>query len=229
MGILVEKNWNDYVLHGELIARGAGFLSLRQEILKQAELQRDDCVVDVGSGTGLLALAAAPMVRQVIAVDVAPAMCDYLRAKAQSGGTENIMVAVGSASSLPLADGCADTVISNYCFHHLDAHGKTLALQEAYRVLRPGGRLVFADMMFALRPGQARDRQVVAAKVKAMLRKGIPGIVRLLKNAARIATGKWEHPAPASWWRVELARTGFTDVTVRELSHEGGLAVARKP
>lgn len=229
MGILLEKNWNDFVLHAEEIARGPGFQDLRERLLSKAAVQPDDCVVDVGSGTGLLALAVAPHARQVLAIDIAPAMAEYLRAKAYSADLTNVMTAVGTASSLPLADGCADVVLSNYCFHHLDDAGKRAALRETYRILRPGGRLVFGDMMFSLRPTEPRDRQVVGAKVRAMLRKGWPGVVRLVKNAWRIVTGRWEHPAPAAWWRAELVGCGFVDVDVRVLGHEGGLAFARRP
>lgn len=228
MGFAREKNWNQYVAQAEQVARGAGFCALREQILQRAALQPGDTVVDVGAGTGLLALAAAPKVQRVLAVDIAPAMCDYLAAKAQSGGIDNVLVAVGSADSLPLADGCADVVVSNYCFHHLDERGKRQALAEARRVLRAGGRLVFADMMFALRP-TGRDRDVLASKIRAMSRKGLPGLVRLARNGARIATGRWEHPAPAAWWRAELERAGFSGVDVAELEHEGGLAVAVRP
>lgn len=228
MAFARDKDWNEYVAQGELVARGAGFCSLRDQIIEQACLRSDDTVVDVGAGTGLLALAAAPKVARVLAVDIAPAMCDYLQFRAQSGGIDNVLVAVGSAASLPLADQCADAVISNYCFHHLSERGKREALAEAMRVLRPGGRLVFADMMFALRP-TPRDRAVLASKIRAMSRKGLPGLLRLAKNGARIATGTWEHPAPALWWKQELQRAGFAGVSVTELEHEGGLATAYRP
>lgn len=76
-------------------------------------------------------------------------MCEYLRAKAASAGLDNVHAAVASAVSLPLVDEAADVVVSNYCFHHLSDPDKRHALRETHRVLGPGGRLVFGDMMFA--------------------------------------------------------------------------------
>jgi hypothetical protein len=53
--------------------------------------------------------------------------------------------------------------------------------------------------------------------------------VRLLRNVGRLVRGGSEHPASAAWWREALARSGFADVSVRELSHEGGIASGRLP
>ena len=229
MSTTLEKNWDNYVAHAETIARGPGFRDLRDRIIDAAEPRPGEQAVDVGAGTGLLTLGLGQIVDRVWAIDIAPAMCEYLRMKAASAGLTNVDVAVASASSLPLVDGCADLVVSNYCFHHLDEDGKRAALEEAYRVLRPGGRLAFGDMMFALGVADARDRRVVVDKVRALLRRGPAGAWRLVRNAARIAGGRWERPARAPWWERELRRAGFADVRVRVLDHEGGIAVARKP
>lgn len=225
----LTKDWDQHVPDAEQIARGTGFLDLRDRILELAAPQATDVVVDIGCGTGLLALELAGRVRRVWAIDISASMVDYVRTKAASADVANVDTAVASAVSLPLVNACADIVVSNYCFHHLDDTGKRRALQEAIRVLRPGGRLVFGDMMFDLNPGDRRSRAVVTGKVRAMLRKGPAGVLRLLKNAGRLASGRWERPARAEWWRHVLLEAGFVDVEVTVLEHEGGVARGQRP
>lgn len=225
----LTKDWNRHVSDAEEIARGAGFRHLRDRIVELAAPQRTDVVVDIGSGTGLLSLELAPLVEQVWAIDISASMVDYLRTKSASAGLQNVDAAVASAVSLPLVDAFADLVVSNYCFHHMGELDKRRALREAMRVLRPGGRLVIGDMMFDLAPDDPRNRAVIAGKVEAMLRKGPAGVVRLTKNAVRLACGRWERPARAQWWSRALTEAGFTDVEVTLLEHEGGLACARRP
>jgi ubiquinone/menaquinone biosynthesis C-methylase UbiE len=191
--------------------------------------QPEHVVVDVGSGTGLLTLACAARSRQVWAIDSSRAMGEYLRVKAASAGLENVETVLASAESLPLVDDVADIVVSNYCMHELRDEGKQRALAEIARVLKPGGRLVIGDMMFSLNPLHARDRTVVRAKVRLLAARGLPGIWRLAKNAARLAGGRWESPADAGWWRRELQRAGFVRVEIELLSHEGGVAHAFAP
>jgi ubiquinone/menaquinone biosynthesis C-methylase UbiE len=224
-----SKDWDSRVPHAELMARSPGFRDLRDRILAFAEPNAGESVVDVGAGTGLLTLAVAPRVEHVWAIDFSPAMCEYLGVKASSAGLENVDVVVASAASLPLVDNVADLVISNYCLHELGHEDKMLALGEAMRVLRPGGRLVFGDMMFSLNPMAARDRTVVTDKVRSLASRGLPGIWRIIKNGLRLISGRWEAPANVEWWQQALRTAGFERVSIQTLSHEGGIAVAYAP
>lgn len=227
--MLANKDWDRHVIHAEDVSRSDGFRALRDEILDRAEARPEDRVLDLGSGTGLLTLALADRVERIWALDISPAMCSYLATKASSAGATNVLAGVASAVSLPLVDESVDLVISNYCLHHLDAEGKRRALQEIHRVLTPEGRVVLGDMMFALTLTDPRDRRVVGSKVRSMLRKGPRGLVRLLKNAFRLVIARQERPARPEWWHEALEQAGFSEVAVRTMPHEGGIAAARKP
>jgi ubiquinone/menaquinone biosynthesis C-methylase UbiE len=222
------KSWENRVAAVEQLSASPGFVRLRQEIIAAAELQAEDRVLDIGAGTGLLALAAAPHVRRVSAIDISPAMCRYLETKLGDQADPNVDVLVGSAAELPLGADSVDVVLSNYCFHHLRETDKQRALAEVRRVLRPGGRFVFGDMMFHVGLRDSRDRKLIARFVRSMLRRGPAGIWRLLKNAVRVVSGRGEHPAGVAWWQSALRDAGFTGVEVWPLDHEGGIAVARR-
>jgi ubiquinone/menaquinone biosynthesis C-methylase UbiE len=225
----MSRHWDARVGDAELIARSPGFHDLRDRIVELAEPQARHTVVDVGAGTGLLSLAFAERAAQVWAIDSSPAMGEYLRVKATSADLHNVENVLASAVSLPLVDEVADLVVSNYCLHELRRAEKYRALAEARRVLKPGGRIVIGDMMFSLNPIQSRDRRVVTVKLRKIARRGLPGVWRLLKNATRLATGRWEYPANAAWWHEALTRSGFHHIRIEMLAHEGGIAVAEKP
>lgn len=227
--LIADKDWDNYVVNAEELARSPGFRALRDGILARAEIADGDRVLDCGAGTGLLTLSAAATAGRVWAVDISAAMCRYLEAKADSAGLENVTPVVASVVSLPLVDGSVDAAISNYCFHHLTDPDKHRSLAEIHRVLRPGGRLVFGDMMFSVGVRSQRDRAVLATKVRGMLAKGPAGAWRLARNAGRYASGRWEQPADPGWWREALNAAGFVEVDIEALEHEGALASARKP
>jgi ubiquinone/menaquinone biosynthesis C-methylase UbiE len=105
-------------------------------------------VVDVGCGTGTLAIALAALGAAVIGVDGDPEVLALARAKP---GADAVQWRKGLATPLPLAGATIDRVVMSLLLHHLDAGAKRAALAEAVRVLRPGGRLHVADW------GQPRD------------------------------------------------------------------------
>jgi ubiquinone/menaquinone biosynthesis C-methylase UbiE len=226
---LVAKDWDRHVRETEQLADTPGFRRLRSRILARLRPTKSDAVVDIGAGTGLLALRIAPAVDDVRAVDISPAMTGYLRSRAAQLGLDNVEPITATAIDLPMPDCSATAVVSNYVYHHLNDADKERGLAEAYRVLAPGGRIVIGDMMFRPQLTDGRSRRVIAAKVTAFLKKGLPGVIRLLKNVVRYLTGNWEQPADPDWWRQALERTGFVEVDVQPLEHEGGIVSARRP
>jgi ubiquinone/menaquinone biosynthesis C-methylase UbiE len=99
-------------------------------------------IVDVGCGTGTLAIALAAGGAQVIGVDPDAEVLALARAKP---GAHAVQWREGSATALPLADASADRVVMSLMLHHLAPEARRDALAQARRVLRPGGRLHVAD------------------------------------------------------------------------------------
>ena len=220
--------WDERVGAWEEVAASRAFRAIRDRIVELAEPSRDDLVVDLGAGTGLLALALAPRVQALVAVDISERMLERLDDTAAADGVHNVEPLVADLRRLPLEDESATLVVSNYAFHHLDDPGKELALAEARRILRPGGRIVICDMMFALSL-EPRDRRLVWEKVRALLKRGPAGVVRILRNAARVVAGRWEQPASPESWQQMLEARGFERVRIELLEHEAAVAVARRP
>jgi ubiquinone/menaquinone biosynthesis C-methylase UbiE len=220
--------WDERVDTWEQVATSPAFLAIRDRIVELAEPRRDDLVVDLGAGTGLLALALAPRVRRLVAVDISERMLDRLDDAAAVDDVHNVEPLVADLRRLPLEDEVATLVVSNYAFHHLDDAGKELALAEVRRILRPGGRLVICDMMFSLSLG-ARDRRLVREKVVGLLKRGPAGVLRILRNGLRVLAGRWEQPATPQTWEEMLVARGFEQVRIELLEHEAAVALARRP
>ena len=183
--------------------------------------------VDLGCGTGRLAIPIAQLGARVLAVDVSPAMVGELARQAATLGLDSVETMAAPIERLSLAPDSYDLIVSNYALHHLRDADKDRLVAAAYRWLRPGGRLVIADMMFG-RGATREDREIIASKVRAMLRKGWPGYWRILKNSFRFLLRVQERPLPQDGWRRLLSSAGFVDVQSQAVRAEAGIVTGRK-
>jgi ubiquinone/menaquinone biosynthesis C-methylase UbiE len=103
----------------------------------------EERVLDLGCGAGHTALAFAPRVAEVVAVDLAEAMLAQGRRLAGERGIENVDFRLGDVERLALPVSCFDVVTSRFSAHHYPAPERALA--EVVRVLRPGGTFLLVD------------------------------------------------------------------------------------
>lgn len=149
--VLLDRGWRydlEVWVFDTFLARGR-MRQLRRSVLDLAQLRAGESLLDVGCGTGTLAIEAAGLVAglaKVVGVDPAPRQLARATSKARKTG-----VAVDFRSAyiehLPFADNSFDVVFSTLMLHHLAEELRRPGLIEIQRVLTPEGRLVVADFV----------------------------------------------------------------------------------
>ena len=111
-----------------------------QAFVAAGDFQPTDRVLDVGTGTGIVAHAISPLVAEVVGVDISPDML----ARARASRVANEVFEEGEACKLRFPDTQFDKVTARMIFHHLIEDGDQ-AMRECYRVLKPGGMMVLSE------------------------------------------------------------------------------------
>lgn len=155
MDFMVKHNPHDYLpaaghdalLPGyDLLTRLFGFNRVHETLIAQAELADGHRVLEIGCGTGNLAIRAKKTHPAVSVVGSDPDPLALSRAQRKTVQLNGIRFERGYAQRLPYADGEFDRVLSSMMLHHLDDDAKSAAAAEVFRVLRPSGRVHLVDM-----------------------------------------------------------------------------------
>jgi ubiquinone/menaquinone biosynthesis C-methylase UbiE len=215
--------WHDHVTSAPI------FEAVREEIFRLARPNPQDRCVDLGAGTGFITLPLARKTHHVTGVDLSPAMAADLAQRAEAQKLTNVATMVEDLATVRFPGGSIDLAVSNHALHHLPHPDKQQVLARAFDWLRPGGRLVVADLMFG-RSLNANDRQVLAAKAKMFARLGPGGVWRIAKNVTRLGLGiGQERPAPPGFWMRAFYSAGFVGVEHVQVQREAHIVWGRRP
>jgi arsenite methyltransferase len=169
-----------------------------------AALRSGEVLIDLGSGAGFDCLLAARQVGpegRVIGVDMTHEMLSKARDNAARIGAGNVEFRLGELEHLPIADGTSDVIISN-CVINL-VPDKAQVFREAFRVLKPGGRLAISDVVNIreLTPELAADRALICGCVAGaaprleieawLLAAGFRDVVITVKSESREMVASW--------------------------------------
>jgi demethylmenaquinone methyltransferase/2-methoxy-6-polyprenyl-1,4-benzoquinol methylase len=201
-----DRSAGDYDRLERILGFGTGPW-YRRRALREAGLAAGMSVVDVGSGTGLLAAAAAGIVGDaalVTGVDPSAGMMEHARVP------QGVRLINGTAESIPLGDGAADFLSMGYALRHLS--DLTTAFREFHRVLRPGGRLCVLEITLP-------ERALPRALLKAWMKGVVPRIAALI--------GRTDSSALMRYYWDTIAACVPPEIILRELRAAGFVAVER--
>lgn len=145
------RNYDDWVSSDSLLY--ARYREVLDRVLTVAAVGPGKKVLDIGTGTGNLALGGLQRGAVVVGLDPSEKMLGLAREKAEGlGATAPVPTFLQVAEpflTIPYEDATFDAVVSTYAFHHIPQHRQPDAVREMLRVLAPGGSLAMGDLIFA--------------------------------------------------------------------------------
>ena len=168
---------------------------VKGRVLDLATLREGESALDIGCGTGTLAIAAheRSSKSEIFGLDADPKILNRARRKATGAGAD-VRFDEGFSTELPYPDARFDVVMSTLFFHHLRDADKERTLREVLRVLRPGGRLVVGDL------GRPQDP-----------------VMRLVFSIVRLVDGRETTELSLRGGLPDMvSAAGFSDVALRE-------------
>jgi ArsR family transcriptional regulator len=121
---------------------GRSWKALAEALIKALNYRH---VADLGAGEGTLSQLLAQRAEKVIAVDISPKMVDFAQKLAISNGLTNLEFRIGDIEEPPIEEDSIDLAILSQALHH--AENPQRAIDSAFRILRPGGRLIILDLL----------------------------------------------------------------------------------
>ena len=139
---------HDILLPGyDLLVRVLGMRPAYEQLVAEAELFDGARVLEIGCGTGNVAMTAKRLSPGAVLTGVDPDPRALARARRKARNVAGVRFEPGYAQQLAFPDGSFDRVLSSMMLHHLDPEVKAAAVAEAFRVLRPGGSLHIVDVV----------------------------------------------------------------------------------
>ena len=206
----------------------AGLTKVTAAVIEAAAVTPGTQVVDLGCGNGQIGLPLALRGAEVLAVDVSPAMIRSIQTEAWRQGAHTLQGLALPIEDLMLPPESVDLVVSSYALHHLRDADKAKLVSAIAGWLRPGGRVVLADMMFG-RGGSSRDREIIKSKISILARKGVGGWWRIAKNSYRYLVRVQERPVSVDAWTSMFAAAGLAGITASPVVAEACVITARRP
>lgn len=221
---------------GRYPAMAPNLLPAIARLVNAAGVDPGNRVLDVGCGTGNVALTARQSGADVVGVDIAPRMLDLAQESAALAGYDDIDWTVGDAERLPFSDDSFDSVLSS--FGHVFAPHSTRAGDELVRVAAPGGRVVFTAWSPAGVVGELTDVLTKYADdspsdPRSHLRWGKPEFVRKqLSGVAELSFQRrvlrFRYVSPEHFWREFAEESGPLSPVLQGMDDEAARSALRR-